>query len=140
MPFPPRSNSNSNRKSSRPQASASKLDGNRTAIGRDLEELRKQQLELKKLEEKMKQRMQNLPKEVAEKTRRQEELIKLRAVAMATYADGLSRPRDKRHGPAKNPTSSRRMTRPEERSARFQLLLLCAILAVIMALLWKSLP
>ena len=130
----------SNRRGSHPVTSASRHDESRSRLDRDLEELRKRELELRKLEEKMKQRVEDLPKEVAEKARRQEEMIKLRAVATATYADGLSRPRDKRHGPLKSSTGGRRMTKPEERSARLQFLLLCAVLAMIMVLLWKSLP
>jgi len=130
----------SNRRGSRPVTSASTHAESRSRLDRDLEDLRKRELELRKLEEKMKQRVEDLPKEVAEKARRQEEMIKLRAIATATYADGLSRPRDKRHSPSTSSTGSRRMTKPEERSARLQFLLLCAVLAMIMVLLWKSLP
>ncbi|MCE9542465.1 MAG: hypothetical protein K8R38_02945 [Verrucomicrobia bacterium] len=116
------------------------LNEDRTRLDRDLEELRRKEKELKALEEKMKRRVAELPKELEEKQRKQREMIRLRALATATYADGFSKPLDKRHAAQRSPKGPRRMTRPEERSARLQFLGLCAVLAMILILLWKSLP
>ena len=88
-------------------------------------------------------RVADLPKQIEERERRQREMVRLRALATATD-NVFGRPRDKRHSPVRPagraPSSQRRMTRPEERSARLQFLFLCAVLAVILMLLWKSLP
>jgi hypothetical protein len=116
------------------------LNEDRTRLDRDLEELRRKEQELKALEEKMKRRVAELPKELEAKQRKQREMIHLRAVSTATYADGLGKPLDKRHLTQRASSGPRRMTRPEERSARLQFLGLCAVLAVILILLWKSLP
>ena len=88
----------------------------------------------------MQRRVAELPKEIEERERKQREKIRLRAMATATYADGFNRPRDKRYAATRSATVSRRMTRPEQRSARAQFLLLCLILGVILILLWRSLP
>ena len=116
------------------------LDEDRIRLELHLEELRRKEEELKRLQEKMERRAAELPRELEEKERKQREMIKLRALATATYADGFSKIQDKRHAPLRHSSSPRRMTRPEQRSARIQFLMLCAVLAVILILLWKSLP
>ncbi len=116
------------------------LDEDRIRLERNLEELRRKEAELRSLQEKMERRAAQLPKEMEERERKQREMIALRAMATATYADGFSKIRDKRHAPLKQSAGPRRMTRPEQRSARIQFLMLCAVLGVILLLLWKSLP
>ncbi len=116
------------------------LEDDRTRLERDLQDLRRKEAELKQLEEKMQRRVADLPKEIEERERKQREMIRLRAMATATYADGFSKPRDKRHAPLKQSSGSRRMTRPEQRTAMIQFLMLCAVLVVLFVLLWKSLP
>ena len=119
---------------------SNKLSAEEIRLQKAAEALRRKEQELKALEEKMKRRVADLPKELEEKQRKQREMIRLRALATATYADGFSKPLDKRHAAQRSPKGPRRMTRPEERSARLQFLGLCAVLAVILILLWKSLP
>jgi O-phosphoseryl-tRNA(Cys) synthetase len=116
------------------------LDQDKILLERQMEELRKKEAELRSLQEKMERRAAQLPREIEERERKQREMIKLRALATATYADGFSKIRDKRHAPLKQFSSTRRMTRPEQRSARIQFLMLCVVLAVILVMLWKSLP
>jgi hypothetical protein len=128
------------RRAANPPAKLAPLDEDRVRLDRHLEELRKKEAELRHLQERMERRAAELPKEIEEKERKQREMIKLRAMATATYADGFSKIRDKRHAPLKPSPSTRRMTRPEQRNARIQFLMLCAVLAVILVLLWKSLP
>lgn len=140
MALPPSSGRRGPRSGARPSSALSSLNEDRTRLDRDLEELRRKEQELKALEEKMKRRVAELPKELEAKQRKQREMIHLRAVSTATYADGLGKPLDKRHLAQRASSGPRRMTRPEERSARIQFLGLCAVLAVILILLWKSLP
>ena len=92
------------------------------------------------LEEKIQRRVAELPKQIEERERKQREMIRIRAMSTVTYADGVSKPQDKRHAPLRRSAGSRRMTRPEQRTARLQFLMLCGVLAVILVLLWKSLP
>ena len=136
------STSSSGRRGSRPvrRPAAAPLENDRTRLSRELEEIRKRELEVKKRHEEIQQRVADLPRQIEEKERKQREMIRMRAIATATTADGFSRPRDKRHAVLRASTAPRRMRRPEERSARMQLLLLCLILAVFLILLCKSLP
>lgn len=140
MPLPSSSGRRGPRPGTRPTSPLPSLNEDRTRLDRDLEELRLKEQELRLLEEKMKRRVEELPRELEAKQRKQHEMIRLRALATATYADGLGKPRDMRHTSQRSPKGRRRMTRPEERSARLQFLGLCAVLAVILILLWKSLP
>ena len=121
----------------RPKSKAP-INDDRLRLEKDLEEIRKQEAELKKLEEEMKRKVEELPKKLAEQERRQRERIHKLAVLTAT--DHVGRPRDKRHAPLRHGNGVRRMTLPEQRRARMQFLLLCAVLAVFLILLWKSLP
>ena len=114
------------------------VNDDRLKLERDLEEIRKQEAELKKLEEEMKRKVEELPKKLAEQERKQRERIHKLAVLTAT--DHVGRPRDKRHAPLRQGNGVRRMTLPEQRRARMQFLLLCAVLAVVLILRWKSLP
>ena len=138
MAFP----SPSGRRGVRPsrKQSAPPLEHDRSRLSRELEEIRQRELELQKEHEVMQRRVAELPKEIEERERKQREKIRLRAMATATYADGFSRPRDKRYAATRSATTARRMTRPEQRSARTQFFLLCLILGVILVLLWRSLP
>lgn len=119
----------------RKRVSAS-LDEDRLRIERDLQELRKKEAELRRLEELKKKEMEELPKKLAERERKQRELIKIRAVTTVTD-DAFGRLRDKRHAPLRR-SGSGRMTLPEQRAARVQFLLLCGVLSFILILLWKS--
>ena len=134
--------SSSGRRRSRPlrRSEAVPLDKDRSRLSRELEEIHQRELELKKQLEERERRFADLPRQIEERERKQLEMIRMRAIATATTADGFSRPRDKRHSVSRSSSSPRRMTRPEERSARLQFLLLCVILAVFLILLCKSLP
>jgi hypothetical protein len=109
-------------------------------LSRELEEIQRRELEIKKAQEEAQRRVTELPKEIEKREQKQREKIKLRAMAQTTTMDGFSSPRDKRHSVMRRGNSVRRLTRTEQRSARFQFLLLCLILGVILVLLWKSLP
>lgn len=115
------------------------LDQDRIRLERDLQELRRKEAELRRLEEIKMREMEDLPRKLAERDRKQREMMRLRAVASVTD-DAFGRLRDKRHAPLRRSgsTPSKRMTRPEQRAARLQFLVLCGVLAVILMLLWKS--
>lgn len=112
------------------------LDEERERIERHLEELRRKEAELLRLHQQKQHEMEELPRRIAERERKQQDLIRMRAVLTATD-DVFGRPRDKRHAPLRR-SGPKRMTRPEQRAARMQLLFLCGVLAVILMFLWKS--
>jgi len=135
-------NSSSGRRGSKPAASSRQrvspsLDQDRLRIERDLQELRRKEAELRRLEELKKKEMAELPKKLAERERKQRELIRERAMSTATD-DVFGKRRDKRHVALKASMAARRMTLPEQRAARVQFLLLCGVLSFILILLWKS--
>lgn len=114
------------------------LDLDRTSLTRELEAVRKREIEIRKEQEEMQRKMAELPRQIEERERKQREMMHLRAIATATQ--DFSQPRDKRYESARRSSSPRRMTRPEERSAKLQFILLCVILAVFLFFLCKSLP
>jgi hypothetical protein len=120
--------------------SQSPFQDDHSRIARELEEIRLRELELTRKHQEMQRKVADLPKQIEMRERKQREMIRLQVMADATMADGFGRPRDKRHAVKRKSSSSRRMTRPEQRSAQLQLLLLCAVLAIFLVLLWKSLP
>lgn len=113
------------------------LDEDRLRIERDLQELRRKEAELRRLEELKKKEMEELPGKIAEREKRQREMIRERALSTATD-DVFGKRRDKRHVALKASLAGRRMTLPEQRAARVQFLLLCGVLTFILILLWKS--
>jgi hypothetical protein len=120
----------------RTRVSAS-LDDDRLRIERDLQEIRRKEAELKRLEELKKREIAELPRKIAEREKKQKEIILERAMRTATD-DVFGTRRDKRHTALKATTIGRRMTLPEQRAARVQFLLLCGVLTFILILLWKS--
>lgn len=116
------------------------MEHDNNLLSRELEEIRKRETELKKQHEEMQKRVADLPRQIEERERKQREMIRMRAILTATTADGFSMPRDKRHSVNRGKSPPRRMTRPEERSAKLQFLFLCLIFAGILFLLFKSIP
>lgn len=100
-----------------------------------LEEILKQELDLQKERDEIQRNIEDLPKQYEERQLKRQEIIRERAKATATFY-GFWQPDRKTRSAAR---SSNRMTRPEHRIARKQLLLLCVILMAILLLLWKSL-
>jgi len=114
----------------------------------DRQRLREEEEKISKLEEKIRlqgevarRKLENFPKEVEKRQRRQQELHRLHLVSAPTRADGLSKLRDTRH-PLRQKKSSKGSGKriAERRAARFQFILLCAVLGIVLLLLWKSLP
>lgn len=132
------SRSRNGRNNSLPQRTR-KLDVDRQLLHQEAEEIRRLEEKIRQKEIAARQRLERLPKEIAERQRKQQELIRLHLVASPTRADGISKLRDKRE--ALRPVSSSGGKRlAERRAARMQFILLCAVLLVILLLLWRSLP
>lgn len=112
------------------------LDEDRVRLEREMAELARQAEEAERMAAKKMRDLEELPKKIAERQRKQQEMIHMRAVLTATD-DVFGRPRDKRHAPLRR-SGPKRMTRPEQRAARMQFLMLCVVLGVILILLWKS--
>jgi len=131
----------SGRRGSKPASFRSRvspsLDEDRLRIERDLQELRRKEAELRRLEELKKKEMAELPRKIAEREKKQREMIRERALSTATD-DVFGKRRDKRHVALKASLSGRRMTLPEQRAARVQFLMLCVVLTFILIMLWKS--
>jgi septal ring factor EnvC (AmiA/AmiB activator) len=114
------------------------LEHDRSRLSRELEESRQKEAELKKKCEEVQRRVADLPRQIKERERKERELVYLRAVSTTTTADVFNKPRDKRVLLSRGKSGTRRMTRPEERSARFQFIILCVIFAAMFFLLCKS--
>ncbi len=139
MRRPSSSRSRAGRNNSVPQR-ARRLDVDRQLLHQEAEEIRKLEEKIRQKEVLARQRLESLPKELAERQRKQQELMRLHLVAAPTRADGVSKIRDKREA-LRQPTSSVGGKRfAERRAARMQFILLCAVLLVILLLLWRSLP
>jgi hypothetical protein len=135
--------SSSGRRGPRPigNRTSKPLEDDRARLIREEKEILRREQELRKKHEEIQQRLSDLPKQLEERERKQRDWIRLQTVSKVTTADGFFLPPDKRHAETKRgSTARRRMTKPEERSARLQFLFLCGVLAIILILLWKSLP
>lgn len=133
------SRSRSGRNNSVPQR-ARKLDVDRQLLHQEAEEIRRLEEKIRQKEIQARQRLERLPKELAERQRKQQELMRLHLVAAPTRADGISKLRDKREALRRPTPSSGGKRLAERRAARMQFLLLCAVLLIILLLLWRSLP
>ena len=114
------------------------FDEDRLRLEREIEELTRKTEEAERLAAQKLREMEELPQKIAARERKQQEMIRIRAVATATD-DVFGRPRDKRHAPLRR-SGPKRMTRKDQSAARMQLLMLGAVLAVLLILLWRSLP
>lgn len=133
------SRSRSGRSNSVPQR-ARKLDVDRQLLHQEAEEIRKLEEKIRQKELAARHRLESLPKELAERQRKQQELMRLHLVTAPTRADGVSKLRDKREALRKPVFSSGGKRLSERRAARMQFVVLCAVLLIILLLLWRSLP
>ncbi|MFI0347801.1 MAG: hypothetical protein ACH346_03360 [Chthoniobacterales bacterium] len=117
-----------------------KLDADRELLQQEAEKIRLLEEKIRRQEELARQKLENLPKKIAERQRKQQELMRLHLVSAPTRADGISKLRDKRH-PLRHQTSVTGGKRiAERRATRMQFILLCLVLGIILLLLWRSLP
>ena len=143
MALPPHSGRRGTRVGPRPlskthskAAGNAPLDEERQRIDRYLQELRKKEAELLQLHQQKQHEMEDLPRKIAERERKKQNMIRMRVILTATD-DVFGRPRDKRHAPLRR-SGPKRMTRKDQSAARMQFLMLCGVLAVLLLLLWKS--
>lgn len=127
------------RRSSRSAAPRS-LDKDRQRLHDEEEKIRLLEEKIRQQGEAARRKLENLPKELEARQRRQQELVRLHLVSAPTRADGLSKLRDKRHPVRQQKVASGGKRMAERRAARIQFILLCVVLGIVLLLLWKSLP
>jgi membrane protein involved in colicin uptake len=125
---------------SRPPARSGgkQLDEDRLRLEKEIAEITRQAEEAERLAAQKMREMEDLPRKIAARERKQHEMIRMRAALTATD-DVFGGPRDKRHAPLRR-SGPKRMTRKDQSAARMQLLMLGVVLAVLLILLWRSLP
>ncbi len=129
------------RRSSRtPNQRPRKIDADRERLHQESAEIQQLEEKIRQKEELARRKLENLPKEIAARQRKQQELMRLHLVAAPTRADGVSKLRDKRHPLRQQSVPSGGIRMSERRAARMQFILLCAVLLIILLLLWRSLP
>ncbi|HLB32640.1 MAG: hypothetical protein A3F67_06710 [Verrucomicrobia bacterium RIFCSPHIGHO2_12_FULL_41_10] len=116
------------------------LETDRLRLHQEEEEIRRLEEKIRRQAETAQRKLEKLPQEMAERKRKQQELMRLHLVSSPTRADGLSKLRDKRHPVRHKPVASRGKRMAERRAARMQFILLSVVLGIILLLLWKSLP
>jgi hypothetical protein len=116
------------------------MEAERRRCDEQLRELERRKAEIERLRLAKERQMEELPRLIAEREKKEKEARQIRAKQTVTE-EGIGRVRDKRHETKLNVSvASRRMTSTEQRAARIHFLVLCAVLATILILLWKSLP
>jgi hypothetical protein len=130
------------RPSGRRAASSSKrpanpLDADRRQMAEKMQELKRKEAEVLRLHEAKIKEMQDLPRRIAEREKKERERMRERALSTATN-DVFGPKRNKR--PVSLRVNAGRMTSTEQKAARFQFLLLCAVLFGLLIVIWKSIP
>ena len=128
------------RSSSKRNPSPRPLESDRLRLQQEEEAIRRLEEKIRKQAAAAQQKLEKLPQEIAERKRKQQELMRLKVVSSSTRADGVSKLRDKRH-PIRlkaSVTGGKRIA--ERRAAKMQFILLSVVLGIILLLLWKSLP
>ena len=101
----------------------------------DLEAVKRQRQEIIQKAEEAQRRVEDIPKQIADRKRREVERIHERAQNHKTVR-GLGRTTYR----IPSVVTNRKMTRRQQRSMATKFLILCAILAVLLLLLWKAVP
>lgn len=117
-----------------------KLDADRQRLLKEAEEITRLEEKIRQQEEAARRKLEDLPKKIAQRQRQQQELLRLRLASAPTRADGVSKLRDKRHPVRLKAVAVGGKRIAERRAARMQFILLCAVLGIILLLLWRSLP
>lgn len=98
----------------------------------ELDEIKKQREELLRRTEEAQRKVEEIPKKIAERKRREVERIHERAQNHKTVR-GLGKPTYRISS-----VVTRKHSRAEQRSMAKKLLILCAVLGVLLLLLWKT--
>ncbi len=100
-----------------------------------LDEIKRQRQDLLCKTEEAQRRVEDIPKQIAERKRREVERIHERAQNHKTVR-GLGEPTYR----ISSVVANRKMTRGQHRSMATKFLILCAVLAVLLLILWKAVP
>jgi len=119
------------KKPSKPAARA-KTSDDKSQLTLQLEEVKRQRQELLRRTEEAQRKVEDIPKKIAERKRREVERIHERAQNHKTVR-GLGKPTYRIPS-----VVTRKMTRGQERSMTTKLLILCAVLGVMLLILWRA--
>ena len=97
-----------------------------------MEAVKRQRQEILAKAEEARRKVEDIPKQIAERKRREQKLIHERAQNHKTIRD-LGKPTYRIPS-----VVTRKMTRGQERSMTTKLLILCAVLGVMLLILWKA--
>jgi len=110
-----------------------KAAGEKSELELKLEAIRRREQEILEKAEQAKRTVEDIPKLLEERKRREQAMIKDRARKSKTLR-GLDRPTYR----LPVATTSQRMTRGQQRAQLTRFLLLCAALLVIIVVLWRA--
>ena len=122
------------KKPSKPVARA-KTSDDKSQLTLQLEEVKRQRQELLRRTEEAQRKVEDIPKQIAERKRREVERIHERAQNHKTVR-GLGAPTYR----ISSVVANRKMTRRQQRSMATKFLILCAVLAALLLILWKAVP
>jgi hypothetical protein len=127
------------RRAAAPKRAARPLESDKRRNEQDLRELQKKEAELRRLHEEKMRELEDLPRKIAEKERIEREKMRVRALSTATDDVFGTRRGAGRHAVPLRAVAGR-LTKSEQRNARLQFILLCAVFAALLLALWKSIP
>ena len=109
--------------------------GGKSQLTLQLDEIKKQREELLRKTQEAQRKVEDIPKKIAERKRREVERIHERAQNHKTVR-GLGEPTYR----ISSVVANRKMTRRQQRSMATKFLILCAVLAALLLILWKAVP
>ena len=109
--------------------------GGKSQLMLQLDEIKKQREELLRKTQEAQRKVEDIPKQIAERKRREVERIHERAQNHKTVR-GLGKPTYR----ISSVVANRKMSRGQHRCMATKFLILCAVLAVLLLILWKAVP
>lgn len=107
----------------------------KSQLNLELEAVKRQQKAILDKTEETRKKVENIPKLIEQRKRREQQIIKDRAKRSKTLRD-LNKPAYRL--PVSIPSG--RITRKQQRSLAVKFLILCAVLGVLILLLWRAVP
>jgi len=120
------------RKKSSRETPVAKSDDARSQLALQLDAIKQQRQELHRMTQAAQQKVEDIPKLIAKRKLREKELIRERARKSKTLQ--LGRPTYR----IPSVVTSAKMTRAQQRMMVTKLLILCAVLAVFLMILWRT--
>ena len=123
------------RKKKQAEPPRTKAGGEKSQLNLELEAVKRQQKAILDKAEETRKKVENIPKLIELCKRREQQIIKDRAKRSKTLR-GLNKPAYRL--PVSIPSG--RITRKQQRSLAVKFLILCAVLGVLILLLWRAVP